>query len=640
MFQKFAVLLAYLSIMVCTNLAAQNLKKVEKLYQSGDYPAVIKELQGLSINDSNSATALLLANSYRFIKDYESAEMVFAQVFASKASLPAAEYFNYGSVLKSNMQYDKARQVFTTYYQLNPNEARLQLDALDNIEKMSKDNGLYRLVNVNINSRLADFAATPYKTGIVFASENGAKSKKMYPRRNAPYLDLFYAPLSNPSSNAEFSKVQALPFPNVNSNYHEAAVSFAPDGTMYYTTNSHSKKLPSGLRVLQIYDSNGKPLPFNSDKYSTGHPSLTADGKTMYFISDMPGGYGGTDVYVVQRSANGWGKPLNLGYTVNTTGDEMFPFMAADGVLYFSSDGQPSIGGLDVFKTIKNGTEWTKPENMGAPINSSADDFAFWIDAKTRQGYLSSNREGGKGNDDIYAVTPAKAPSVNCQLKGKISERSTQAPVSGAIVKLISMSNGIEQSFTTDSDGRYQFEINPETNYTIYATKKGYFTEVKTLSTVGKNCSSPLEQDLQIDIAISKIPSEPIKIVAGQDSNGELPLPKINHIYYDFDKDEIRPDAQIELNKIVTFMKDNPDVIIELGSHTDARGKADYNLDLSHRRASSAVAYIVSQGVAQNRITAKGYGETQLVNKCKDNVNCTETEHQQNRRTEFLIRMQ
>jgi outer membrane protein OmpA-like peptidoglycan-associated protein len=379
-------------------------------------------------------------------------------------------------------------------------------------------------------------------------------------------------------------------------------------------------------------------MPFNSDKYSTGHPSLTIDGSTMYFISDMPGGYGGTDIYVVYKSGNGWGKPINLGYTINTTTDEMFPFIASDGTLYFSSDGLPGLGGLDVFKSTKNGTEWTKPENLHAPINSNNDDFAFTIDAKRNQGYLSSNRSGGKGNDDIYAFVPAKAPQVNCLLKGKITERNTNTPIADATVKLISMSNGMEQSVVTGSDGVYIFDLNPESNYTIYATKKGYFTEVKTLSTIGKNCSSPLEQNLQIDLSISKIPDGPIKIIAGQDDNSGLPLPKINHIYYDFDKADIRPDAQMELDKIVTFMKDNPDMIIELGSHTDSRGKADYNLDLSQRRAASAVAYIVSQGIEQDRISAKGYGESTLVNKCKDGVTCTETEHQQNRRTEFLIR--
>ena len=617
---------------------AQNSKKAQKLYNSEDYPSVIKECKQLLSSDKSTSIQIMLANSYRLTKDYQAAEEVYAQLFQTTSTIPTIEYYNYGSVLKINKNYDKARQIFTTYYQLAPNEPKLQLDALDNIEKFGKDSGQYLLTNININSRLADFGAAPYKTGIIFASENGAKSKKLYPRRNAPYLDLFYAPLSNANSISEFSKIQSVPFENVNSNYHDAALSFDNNGTMYFTTNSHSKKLANGLRVLQIYDSNGKPMPFNSDKYSTGHPSLTIDGSTMYFISDMPGGYGGTDIYVVYKSGNGWGKPINLGYTINTTTDEMFPFIASDGTLYFSSDGLPGLGGLDVFKSTKNGTEWTKPENLHAPINSNNDDFAFTIDAKRNQGYLSSNRSGGKGNDDIYAFVPAKAPQVNCLLKGKITERNTNMPIADATVKLISMSNGMEQSVVTGSDGVYIFDLNPESNYTIYATKKGYFTEVKTLSTIGKNCSSPLEQNLQIDISVSKIPDGPIKIIAGQDDNSGLPLPKINHIYYDFDKADIRPDAQMELDKIVTFMKDNPDMIIELGSHTDSRGKADYNLDLSQRRAASAVAYIVSQGIEQERITAKGYGETTPVNKCKDGVTCTETEHQQNRRTEFLIR--
>ena len=254
---------------------AQNSKKAQKLYNSEDYPSVIKECKQLLSSDKSTSIQIMLANSYRLTKDYQAAEEVYAQLFQTTSTIPTIEYYNYGSVLKINKNYDKARQIFTTYYQLAPNEPKLQLDALDNIEKFGKDSGQYLLTNININSRLADFGAVPYKTGIVFASENGAKSKKLYPRRNAPYLDLFYAPLSNANSISEFSKIQSVPFENVNSNYHDAALSFDNNGTMYFTTNSHSKKLANGLRVLQIYDSNGKPMPFNSDKYSTGHPSLT-----------------------------------------------------------------------------------------------------------------------------------------------------------------------------------------------------------------------------------------------------------------------------------------------------------------------------------------------------------------------------
>ena len=636
MSKHIASLVLYFLFTLVVN--AQTTPKAQKLYNSGNYPAAIKECKELMSSNKSTATLIILANSYRLTKDYEAAEAAYAQLFQTTSTIPAIEYYNYGSVLKINEKYDKARQVFTTYYQLAPNEPKLQLESLDNIQKFGTNLGQYLITNININSRLADFGAVPYKSGVIFASENGAQSKKLYPRRNAPYLDLFYAPLSNTNSISEFSKIQTVPFNNVNSNYHDAAVSFDNNGTLYFTTNSHSKKLANGTRVLQIYDSNGKGMPFNSDQYSTGHPSISIDGSTMYFISDMPGGYGGTDIYVTRKSGNSWSKPTNLGYTINTTGDEMFPFIAPDGTLYFSSDGLPGLGALDIFKSTNAGSEWTKPENLCAPINSNNDDFAFVIDAKGKQGYFSSNRNGGKGNDDIYAFTPNKTPQINCILKGTITERNTNMPISGATVKLISMSNGMEQSVVTGSDGTYSFDVNPESNYTIYATKKGYFTEVKTPSTVGKNCSSPIEQNLQIDITLSKIPDGPIKIIAGQDDNSGLPLPKINHIYYDFDKADIRPDAQIELDKVVTFMKNNPDVIIELGSHTDSRGKSDYNLDLSQRRAASAVTYIISQGIEQDRISAKGYGESQIVNKCKDGVTCTETEHQQNRRTEFLIR--
>lgn len=631
--KKFSILVFF--VFLATQLSAQSIEKVRKYYNEGNYPKAIESGEKvLATDNTNKEALLLIAESYRLIKDYSNAEDTYSQLFASNASHEASEYYNYGMVLKSNRRYDLARQMFEQYYTLKPNANKSQLNSLDRIAEFNTP-AKYTVQNVNINSNLAEFGAMFYKDGILFASENNAQSPKKYARRNAPFLDLFYAPLTSANNPSHFSKILAIPFPSVNTNYHESNPSLMPNGTVYYTTNSKSPKLPSGKRVLQIYDSNGVPVPFNSDTYSVGHPSLSSDGKTMYFTADIPGGYGGTDIYYSIRSGNTWSKPTNLGEIINTDGNEMFPYIAADGTLYFASDGHPGLGGLDIFSSIVvNNLQWSLPQNLHAPVNSPADDFSFIINTISNSGYFASAREGGKGNDDIYAFKPLTATT--CVVKGRILDKATQNGVAGASVKLVNMSTGKETSLTT-ADGTYQFSLDPDNNYTIYVSKKGYFTELKPISTVGRDCSQAMQQDISLDILISSFPDDPIKIIAGTDTP-ESHFPKINHIYYDFDKADIRPDAKVELDKVVKFMKEYPETIIELGSHTDARGKNEYNLELSQRRAESAVNYIVSQGIDQNRLTAKGYGETQPVNKCTDGVTCTDAEHQQNRRTEFLIR--
>lgn len=510
----------------------------------------------------------------------------------------------------------------------------------------NKTAATYQIKNVSINSSFADFSPMYYRNGIIFASELNASGKDNWEPRNAPHLDLFFANMLNADDPAILGSPEKLTV--INTGLHEGTSSTTADFTTMFFTANYTTSNSDGVNKLRLMSStsNGsnwsKPsdFPFNNPNYSLGHPALTADGKTLYFASDMPGSMGGTDIYVSRLSGSGWSRPENLGAAINTSGNEMFPFIAQDGTLYFASTGHSSMGGLDIFSSVEQGSSWSKSQALPTPINSVADDFGLIINAENTQGYFSSNRNGGKGNDDIYSFTtsPVKPALISCLVKGKVFEKDSGAPVINALVKLIETRTGSTEVATTDNSGMYSFAVNSEEDYTIYVTKRNYFTEVRSFSTKGKDCKSPLEQNIPLDISISKIPDEPISIIAGGGSSRpDLPLPTINNIYYDFDKDNIRLDAQIELDKIVKFMKDNPDVKIELLSHTDSRGKEDYNLALSERRAQSAMIYIISKGIAPSQITAKGMGETKIINKCKNGIVCTDAEHEQNRRTEFVI---
>jgi outer membrane protein OmpA-like peptidoglycan-associated protein len=508
----------------------------------------------------------------------------------------------------------------------------------------SKSSAVYQIKNASINSELADFAPMYYRNGIIFASELNGTGKDNWEQRKAPHLDLFFSAIltDDPAILGSPEKLSVI-----NTGLHEGTSTTNADfSQMFFTANySNSTDGINKLRILGSASNGGtwsKPsdFPYNNPNYSLGHPSLTPDGKTLFFVSDMPGTIGGTDIYVSHLSNSGWSRPENLGPAINTESNEMFPFIATDGTLYFASNGHSSMGGLDIFTSTQQGSSWTKAQALPTPINSVADDFSLIINADNTQGYFSSNRSGGKGVDDIYSFTTAavKPAIISCIVKGKIFEKDSGAPVVNALVKLIETRTGSTEVATTDNNGMYSFAVNSSEDYTIYVTKRNYFTEVRSFTTKGKDCKSPLEQNIPLDISISRIPDEPISIISGGGSSRpDLPLPTINNIYYDFDKDDIRLDAQVELDKIVKFMKDNPDVKIELLSHTDARGKEDYNLALSERRAQSAMNYIISKGIPPSQITAKGMGESKIINKCKNNVNCTDAEHEQNRRTEFVI---
>ena len=650
------VLFVFFSLLFFTNAYAQKgkLLKANTLYELGAYPEAAELYKDILDRDKNSAEAKIkIADCYRLMRRPVIAEYWYEQVVDLLESKSIHRY-HYGMALKANGNYEKAERMFKEYAQLVPADKRggYQIQACQQAPYFLTNPKVYDVVNVSINTKLADFGAAFYKNGIVYSSES--TGGKNYDRRDAPFLDLFYA-----EQIAQDGVNFATPKPfggQANTPFHEAAVTFSEDEKiMYFTANNIVGEKKAGNRKipiinLQIFEverkdnaiewENMTPFPYNNVNYSVGHPTLSKDGKTMYFASDMEGGKGGTDIYVTYNKEGYWTTPINLGDEINTPGDEMFPYISDMNTLYFSSDALPGLGGLDVFVTQEiSPNNWATPENLRSPINSNGDDFSFIMNEEKGVGYLSSNRTGGRGDDDIYSVRKI-GMDVMTEISGQVLDKTTNEAVSDANIKILNSKTNQQQ--ITKKDGSYTFTVPAGEDYTIYVTKEFYFTEVQNVATRdGKTKKT-------IDIYIASIPNvntetgdlnEPIKIVSGSESAyPDLPLPTINHIYYDLNKSDIRPDAMVELDKIVAFMVSNPQVKIELGSHTDARGSDSYNQKLSEQRAKSAMDYIIARGISASNITAVGYGETDLVNRCLNDVECSEAEHEQNRRTEFLIK--
>ena len=517
-------------------------------------------------------------------------------------------------------------------------------------DKIPDYSGVYKIRNLEVNSYDSDFGVTYYgKDKIIFSStrEDSDNSSKKWKGNNQRFLNFYIGEIDDTGDVVSYESVQG----EANTRFHEACATFNKEHTkVYFTRNNYyeDKKSLSKNRImkLSIYiadvDKDGKwhnivPFPYNSKEYNNGHPTLSLDGKTMYFTSDMPGTVGKTDIFKVEIKETGtFSLPENLGGNVNTPGREMFPFIAADGTLYFSSDYHKGLGKLDIFKTDSDELELAAIQNIGKPFNSRRDDFAFVLNDNLREGYFSSNRPGGRGDDDIYYFKSTEkveekeeAPVVESEctniIKGVVSDAHEKTPLPGARITILDVKGKELFKTKTDEEGRYSYTAACNQNYTITASKNLYIDDglqFKTSKTTG--------QEITADIALT---SEVIK------RDGKI-LIDIESIYFDYDSSKITKRAAKELDKVIAFMYKYPKVIIEGSSHTDSRGSNAYNLKLSERRAQSTVDYIKRNGhYDASRIYAMGYGETRPVNRCVDGVKprCTDAEHALNRRTEFTI---
>lgn len=593
--------------------------------------------------DDSQEVLQRLGDSYYFNTDMEKAVTWYGQLFSKyENSLDPKYVFRYIHALKGVGNYRLAKGLMKIY-PTAANTKDFSVDQLrDNDEKMDallQQQPQFYISHLSINTPLADFGTAFYKDKIVFSSSRDSMNlhTRLYEWNRQPYLDFYSADTVDIGSDLvkinSFSEV-------INTKYHEAVVTFSPDGnTMYFTRNNytdkHLERDQEGTNHLKIYKSflvdgnwtEPEEVSFNNTEYSVGQPALSPDGKRLYFVSDMPGSMGETDIFMVDIHEDGsFSQPRNLGAKINTSGREMFPFIT-EGKLYFASDGHLGLGGLDVFESnLKEG--YSTPVNLGKLLNSQKDDFAYIVNESTGRGYFSSNRDGGTGDDDIYSFQRLEEKCVQT-VKGSVIRKSNAQPIVDVTVQLLDQEGKLMAHTLTDAYGAYYFDIvlDCSTSYQISISKTGFDSGQKEFTTTE-------ELDVVNNVSL-EIKKELNTLIVRE--NGVLKI-KIDNIFFDLNKADIRPDAAQELNKIVEIMKEYPNMVIKIESHTDSRGSNSYNESLSDRRAKSTGNYIISQGIGADRIeSAIGYGEKQLLNHCANGVQCTNAEHDSNRRSEFII---
>ena len=526
--------------------------------------------------------------------------------------------------------------------------------------------GKYSIKNLDINTSNSDFGTSLRgENKLVFTSPRTGFNiiKDVWKQNGQRYLDLYEGTINENGDVLDKERLKG----EVNSRYHEGNAVFTKDGkTVYFTRdNYYNKRLGvdnQGWTNLAMFKAmvNNKgewiniiPMPFNNVEYSVGHPALSDDEKTLYFTSDMPGSLGETDIFKVEVNQSGFGNPINLGPKINSTAKDWFPYVDGN-VLYFASDRWGGKGGSDVYAAKLEGFV-TEPINLNEPINSASDDYAFIINGETRKGYFSSNREGGKGDDDIYSLIEEEPVTFKCHqtVMGEVRDKNTTELLPGSEVVLNDKDGNMLKTFVVQDDGIFSFEIDCETEYKLEGKKVGYTPQSKTFTTSNEadkelkmlillgtgdidfladgRTTEDEQEDIKPEGLPDVLPDEIVRARAG------TYIVNIDPIYFELNSSYLTKQAKIELQKVVDLMTKYPKMVIESASHTDSRGIEGYNLWLSDRRAKSTVNYIIDRGIDPSRITGKGYGETQLINQCTDGVECTEAQHEKNRRTEFVI---
>lgn len=487
----------------------------------------------------------------------------------------------------------------------------------------------YSVKNLKANSKNSDFGTTFYgKNKIVFSSSRASGlSNKKWDGNDQPFLDLY---VGDVGPDGEIENVKSFS-QAVNSKYHDAFVAFTPNlDEVYFTSNNymHGELKSENLKIFKAsIDRNGswtdfKSLPFNSDNYDTGQPMLNADGTRLYFVSNMPGGLGATDIYEVEINDGHYGNPRNLGPTVNSKDREYTPYLDGD-VLYFSSNRKGGEGGFDIYMTKLDGS-LTEPIHLGTPMNSKADDISFIINGETQQGYFSSNRSRGKGDDDIYYFKQETINPICDQIiTGVIVDNITGTPLQNSFATLYNEKGDKIRRIETLADGRFKFEAECGVIYSLEGSKFGYFDNKQQIETSQVNSFN--------NEVILKLEERDIVEIRGKEMLNIAP------IEFELNQANLKEESKDELAKVVRLLEKYPTMVVEFGAHTDARGGDTYNLRLTQRRAIETVNFLISLGADPKRITGKGYGETEIINECKNNVKCTELQHQENRRTEFVI---
>ncbi|EIA08830.1 OmpA family protein [Flavobacterium frigoris] len=613
----------------------------DKKYENYAYVDAIKTYERVAEKGYKSVDIFKkLGNAYYFNAKLEDAAKWYGELFAMTSDLEPEYYYRYAQSLRSIGDNNKANDMMKSFNQSSGNDKRAKLFEKDinYLQAIKENSGRYEIENAGINSQYSDYGTAIYLNKIVFASarDTGSLGHRKHAWTNQYFTNLYVADLGE-------EKLPATPYKfdkSVNTKFNESTPTFTKDGkTMYFTRNNYldGKKGKDGndITLVKIYKAtlendswaNVTELPFDSNNYSTAHPALSPDEKTLYFASDMPGTIGQSDLFKVQINDDGtFGNPENLGRTINTEGRETFPFVNDENEIYFASDGHPGLGGLDIFVSkISTDATFNKVQNVGMDVNSPMDDFAYWINTKSRKGFFSSNRDGGQGYDDIYKFLELRRLTCEQELYGEVTDMQNKEILPDTKVSLFDSRFTAIATVNSDEKGKYSFPVECGETYHIRAQKEKYTTKEQKIIIAKENGKTNLPIELE---------KEECQVTIGDDLGKCF---GIKMIYFDFDKSDIRIEAALDLEKILDVMNQYPKMKLDIRSHTDSRGSLKYNEALSDRRAKSTINWLIKNGVNKNRLVGKGYGENQLVNKCSDGVNCTEDEHQLNRRSEFLI---
>lgn len=655
---SISFLLAIVLLNSC-NSALQSFKKGQKKFDNGEYELAIKELQKSSVAGYElGKTNYLIAESYRLSNRPLMAGEYYEKALTSGSKENDLRY-HLATTQKMQGKYKEASENLEKYLSGIPSKefklkAQTEIDLLPEIEALANKKTYIEIKPMSLNSTGTEFAPIPQGNELIFTA---SRKDAIYKNNGLPFLGLYRASLNTPTEIGTPTLFSATIFKD---NANEGTPTFSKDGKMMVFARGNTGKRSDASPDVDLYISKNidgvwsepEMISVSDSLAWDGSPSFSADNKTLYFSSNRSGGKGGIDLYRANiDNAGRFGRAINMGSDINTPGDEMFPYVSSDGKLYFSSDGHAGIGGLDLFTATRVNGE-IKVEHLGIPLNSRFDDFGL-VAIDSTKGYFASNRDSGKGDDDIYyyentqpgkkyevpppvitKVEPPKKKIIRYFLAGNITDDKSQALDSVKVAIIDNSTNQAIEEVYTKGEGTFgKVKMDEEKNYTIVTEKRGYFTKREPFTMIGK--SVPMDKLTKAETDTTFYAS--IKMTKPEVGKDITTTFSIAPIYYNLDKSDIRSDASPELDKIVQILVDNPNIKLELGSHTDSRATSEYNQKLSQRRAESAVNYIISRGILSTRIVAKGYGESQLVNQCADGIPCSEEEHQANRRTEFKV---
>ena len=676
----------------------QDLQRAKRFFERTFYSEAIPMYEKIIQGNRSIEVVKNLADCYYYTNDYENAQIQYRFLMSKfKTGLEEEYFFRYSQTLKATGNYEESNAVIREYLiSTNDNEALTNFEKENkNLENVTAIGNRFEIKNLALNTVNSEFGAVKQVQNLVFS---GVKKKaglfdKTYKWNNELYLDLLTIRIENRNSSDSIVNYFS---DELNTSLHEANAVFTKDGkTVYFTRNNYKKgkrvKNTNKISNLQIFKAeliNNKwtsvvSLPFNSDDYSTEHPALSNDEKTLYFASDMPGTLGSFDIFSVSINDGNYGTPKNLGSKINTSKKEQFPFVSKDNKLYFSSNGHAGYGSLDVFVSEIENNSFSKPLNIGLPVNSGFDDFTFTIDSESKEGYFSSNRPGGKGNDDIYELKETKPLIIeDCAqlIAGIITDVDTKMPLENALVSLQNSDKIEIQKVFTTLDGKFSFAVACENGYSVLASKMDYTKDsrsfkinkernksndasmsLKSASMIKKEEEIAIQKkkneemalleidkkdkqiaaQKEIEIALVKKKEKMDNIIANEKDvikDKDRLIIKTDPIYFDYNLWYIRKESKSILNRVIEIMKKYPDMVVEIGSHTDNRGNDTYNRNLSTHRAEATREYFINQGIVEKRIIAKGYGETVQIIKCEPSELCSEEQHELNRRSEFVIK--